>query len=672
MATDRRMSVDDLPALADRLRAGISVEDRSWRLRSFKRCFLGTDAVTWLIEDGVASDVEDAVAIGNMLAAVGLLQHVTKDHDFKNEKLFYRFSVDEEDHGHLAVREDGSAPSWGDYLASGWDMSKASSSAAAVAPGGEEDGKGEDADGLQASHVGEVDEEMLRVVEELEVSPLDDYNVKLLDAVHPTGWVDPEPKGRYNLVVIGAGAGGLVTSSGAAGVGARVALIEEALLGGDCLNIGCVPSKALLRCARAAHDARNGAEFGVHIDGEVRVDFGAVMERMRRLRSSIAPHDSAKRFSKLGVDVFIGRGKFTGRNTVEVNGKTLTFAKAVIATGAAAAVPPIEGLSDVHFLTNATLFNLTELPPRFGVIGTGAIGCEMAQAFQRFGSDVTVFARGSRILSKEDPEASAIVEDSLRDDGVTFKFGCMYKRISQPDGPGTPISVLLESKDGEDEEIVVDALLIATGRKPNVTGMGLEEAGVEFTEHHGVKVTDMLQTTNKNIFAVGDVCTGYKFTHVADFMARSVIRNALFLRTEKFSKLLIPWATYTEPELAHVGLYPRDLEERGIPYRTFTRRFEDVDRTILEGDTAGFVRVYTKGTSDTILGATIVGGHAGDMISELTLAMQTGTGLRRISAVIHPYPTAAEAICQLGGLYNRTRLTPTVKGIFHGLMAAKR
>jgi pyruvate/2-oxoglutarate dehydrogenase complex dihydrolipoamide dehydrogenase (E3) component len=427
----------------------------------------------------------------------------------------------------------------------------------------------------------------------------------------------------------------------------------------------------LLRCAKAAAAVRNAAEFGVNVSGAISVDFGFVMERMRRLRASIAPVDSATRYSeKLGVDVFIGKGRFTGKNTIEVNGQTLRFAKAVVATGGTAAVPNIPGLKQAPYLTNASIFNLTELPARMGVIGAGPIGLELAQAFQRLGSQVTVFSRSDKIMPKEDPDAAKIVENTLRRDGVTFAYHVKYKGVESQGGK-PPITVMLEDDQGE-RSLEFDALLIATGRKPTVKGLGLADAGIEYDERLGVKVNERMQTTNPNVYAVGDVASKYQFTHMSDFGARLVIRNALFFGRDKFSNLIVPWATYTEPEVAHVGLYEKDLKEQNIEFLTFTREFADVDRGIVDGETEGFVKIHVKKGTDQILGATIVGSHAGDMISEVTVAMHSGMGLGKLANVIHPYPTAAEAIRQCGDAYNRSRLTSTVKGIFNRLMAFKR
>ncbi|CAD7696020.1 unnamed protein product [Ostreobium quekettii] len=501
------------------------------------------------------------------------------------------------------------------------------------------------------------------------VSPIDELNARLLDNVRPLAWQDPEPAPRYNLVVVGAGASGLVSAAGAAGVGGRVALIEESLLGGDCLNVGCVPSKALIRCAKAVHEVRCSEAFGVEIDGTVRANFGKVMQRMRRLRAQISKNDSAERFTSLGVDVFQGRAKFNGPESLEVNGKTLKFSAAVVATGGRAAVPPIKGLKDVPYLTNASLFNLTELPPRLAVIGGGPIGMELAQAMCRFGSEVTVLDIADRVLLKEERDAADIVLKQVEADGVKFKLPVGIQEVSRLESG--EITMSLDYK-GSAETLVVDAVLVATGRVPNVEGMGLEVAGIKYDKRTGIEVNDFLQTTNKRVFAAGDVCTLYRFTHVGDSMARTVVRNALFFGRGKMSSLLIPWCTYTEPEIAHVGKYEHELDAAGVRYQKFRRDLADVDRAILDGADEGYVTVLTKEGSDQILGATVVAADAGNMISEVTVAMQAGMGLGALASVIHPYPTQAEAIRQCGDQYNRTRLTPVVKTVFNAVLSLKR
>jgi pyruvate/2-oxoglutarate dehydrogenase complex dihydrolipoamide dehydrogenase (E3) component len=654
--TEASFGNTDLEDLSERIRRVLDIRDRKYGIppKTYPKCFVGAEAVEKMIDVGIANHQEDAVRIGNMMLNAGIIHHVVDAHAFKNENLFYRFLSDE-DHGTLATRPDGSAVSWADFMT---PLVSSEDRALSLQP-----------------EIPERDPNLAEFpqvdLEACGVSPLDEHNTKFLDLLHPKEWVDPEPKPSYNLVVIGAGAGGLVSAAGAAGTGARVALIESHLLGGDCLTVGCVPSKLLLRCAKAAAAVCNAGEFGVNVKGEVSVDFGLVMERLRRLRASIAPVDSARRYSeKLGVDVFLGKGRFTGKNTIEVNGKTLTFAKAVVATGGTAAVPDIPGLKQAPYHTNASIFNLTELPPRLAVIGAGPIGLELAQAFQRLGSQVTVFSRSNKILPKEDPDAAKIVKESLRRDGVTFTFNVNYKGVESRGGK-PPVSMTLEDDNGE-RTLEFDALLIAAGRKPTVNGLGLADAGIEYDGRLGVKVNDRMQTTNPDVYAVGDVASKYQFTHMSDFGARLVIRNALFFGRDKFSNLIIPWATYTEPEVAHVGLYEKDLQDQNIEFLTFSREFADVDRGIVDGETEGFVKIHVKKGTDRILGATIVGSHAGDMISEITVAMYSGLGLGKLANVIHPYPTAADAIRQCGDAYNRGRLTPTVKGIFNRLMALRR
>jgi pyruvate/2-oxoglutarate dehydrogenase complex dihydrolipoamide dehydrogenase (E3) component/uncharacterized membrane protein YdjX (TVP38/TMEM64 family) len=488
--------------------------------------------------------------------------------------------------------------------------------------------------------------------------PDDDHNRSLLSHVHPPAHVNPRPSGRYNLVVVGGGTAGLVSAAGGAGLGAKVALVERHLLGGDCLNVGCVPSKGLISAARVAASAREAVTFGVHT-GEVIVDFAAVMKRMRRLRAQIAPNDGVERLTKLGVDVYLGPGRFTSPTTVEVDGRTLEFAKAVIATGARAMAPAIPGLQDAGYLTNETVFWLTELPKRLVVIGAGPIGCEMAQTFQRFGSEVTVLNDAAHILPREDREAAAVVERHLTREGVTLVNDLQITRV---EAHGSERVVHYE-RAGRAESARCDQILVGVGRAPNVDGLGLDAAGVAYDEH-GVTVNDQLQTTNKRIYAAGDIASRYKFTHTADALARIVLTNALFLGRRKASVLTVPWCTYTSPEIAHVGLYEHEARARGIETSTISVPLHDVDRALLDGEDEGFVKVLLKTGSDKILGATLVAAHAGDMISELSVAMAAGLGLGAVANVIHPYPTQAEVIRKAGDAYNRTRLTPTVKRLF--------
>jgi pyruvate/2-oxoglutarate dehydrogenase complex dihydrolipoamide dehydrogenase (E3) component len=500
---------------------------------------------------------------------------------------------------------------------------------------------------------------------------MDEHNQALVANVHPPDWVNPEPAGIYNLVVIGAGTAGLVTAAGAAGMGAKVALVERHLMGGDCLNVGCVPSKGVISSARVAETVRLARDFGVEVPKGTTVNFADAIARMRKLRAGISPVDSVSRFRELGIDVFLGQADFVDSNTVHVDGKKLHFKKAVIATGARASAPPIPGLETVRYLNNESVFSLTKLPKRFGVIGAGPIGCEMAQSFARFDSVVHLVEAVHGILPKEDPDCAAIVKDGLIKSGVNFYCCGKETQISEADDG---IRLGFESHE-KGYDFVVDELLVAVGRAPNVEGLGLENVGVDY-DKKGVKVDDHYQTTNTNIFAAGDICSPYQFTHAADFMARAVIQNSLFavgpFGKKKKDALTVPWCTYTTPELAHVGLSESDAKKQNVKIDSYMQKFEHVDRAILEGETEGLVKVNCAKGTDTILGATIVAANAGDMISEICLAMTHGLGLGKIASTIHPYPTQAEAIRKTGDLYNRTRLTPGVKGFFTRWLAWQR
>src|SRR5712691_5601015 len=491
------------------------------------------------------------------------------------------------------------------------------------------------------------------------VKPADAHNARLVSYVHPPDWQNPTPAPCYNLVVIGAGTAGLVTAAGAAGLGAKVALIEKSLLGGDCLNVGCVPSKALIRSGRAAFDAKEAGPFGVHAGKPLEIDFPSVMERMRKLRADLSPHDSAQRFAKLGVDVFLGEARFAGPDTVEVAGKTLRFKRAVIATGARATDPPVPGLAETGYLTNETIFNLTQCPPRLAVIGGGPIGCELAQAFQRLGSQVSLLHKNAHLLDREDMEPSALVQKAFIREGIALRLNATITRVERSAGG----KLLDYEAQGKEETIIVDEILAGAGRAPNIEGLNLEAAGVQYdrSRSRGILVNDCLQTSNPHIYGAGDVCMTWKFTHAADFSARIVIQNALFLGRKRASALTMPWCTYTDPEIAHVGLYERDARERGMEVDTYVREFKEVDRAVLDGEEDGFVKFHVRKGRDEILGATIVARHAGEMISEISVAIASRIGLGRLASVIHPYPTQAEAIRQCGDAYNRTRLTPTVK-----------
>jgi pyruvate/2-oxoglutarate dehydrogenase complex dihydrolipoamide dehydrogenase (E3) component len=464
--------------------------------------------------------------------------------------------------------------------------------------------------------------------------PDDPHDQALLRLVKPPGWVNPTPAPRYHLVVLGGGPAGLVCAAGAAALGARVALVERDLLGGDCLNVGCVPSKTLLRAARVADELRRAREFGIDVP-EPRIDFPAVMKRVRQVRAELARVDSAERFRSLGVDVFLGKGQFVNEDTVEVAGTKLHFSRCVIATGSRPLVPDLPGLKAARWFTNESIFTLTELPGRLLVIGGGSTGCELGQALARLGSQVTLTAR-SGALRTEDAEAARVVESSLVRDGITIVR-------DTPDPRG------------------FDAVLLATGRTPNVEELNLGAAGVGFDAKRGIAVDDYLRTTNKRIYAAGDVVDlPYMFTNAADAMARLIIRNALFPSKGRMSARVIPWTTYTDPELGQIGPTEEKARELHRAVAIYRQDFADVDRAATDG-AAGFLKVLAQG--DRIVGATIVGPHAGELIGTLSVAMTNGIGLKKLANTVLAYPTLTEVIRKAADQYNRTRLTPVARWV---------
>ncbi len=477
---------------------------------------------------------------------------------------------------------------------------------------------------------------------------------ELCDNAQPPAWRNPRPRDSYHLLVIGAGPAGLVAARGAAALGAQVALIECHLLGGDCLNYGCVPSKTLIRTSRLYAEMRNATNYGARPPDDIQVDFPMAMERMRRIRTRISRVDSAARLSADGVDVFFGTARFTSGDAVDVDGTRLRFRKAMIATGSRSRLPAIPGLAEAGYLTNETVFDLTALPPSLLVIGGGPLGCELAQAFCRFGSRTFIVHDEPLFLPKEERDAAQMVADALARDGVEIHLNTRAVNV-RVEGGKKCVETL---NDGNVATIVVDQILTGIGRVPAVGGLDLEAAGVAYDAETGIQVDDFLRTTNPRIYAAGDVCLEHKFTDTADASARIVVQNALFLGRKRVSALTIPWCTYTDPEIAHVGIYVRQARERGIPVKTFTVPMHDVDRAIADGEEDGFVKIHVREGTDTILGATVVARHAGEMINGISLAMVAGIGLRTVARVIHTYPTQAEAIKMAANAYTRTRLSP--------------
>jgi pyruvate/2-oxoglutarate dehydrogenase complex dihydrolipoamide dehydrogenase (E3) component len=487
------------------------------------------------------------------------------------------------------------------------------------------------------------------------VRPAEDaHDRELHDNARPQDWRNPRPRDPYHLLVIGAGPAGLVAARGAAALGARVALIENHLLGGDCLNYGCVPSKTLIRSSRLYAEMRSAAHYGVRAPDDIQVDFPMAMQRVRRIRTRISRVDSASRLAAEGIDLFFGTARFTSGDAVDVEGTRLRFKKAMIATGSRSVLPTIPGLAEAGYLTNESVFDLTVLPRSLLVIGGGPVGCELAQAFGRFGAHTVIAHDEPLFLAKEERDAAHMVSEALARDGVEIHLNTAAVNVRVEGG-----RKLVETiNDGSIATIAVDQILTGIGRVPVVAGLDLEAAGVIYDDQVGIRVDDFLRTSNPRIYAAGDVCLEHRYTDTADASARIVVRNALFLGRQRISALTIPWCTYTDPEIAHVGLYVKQARQRGIPVKTFTVPMHDVDRAIADGEEDGFVKLHVREGSDTILGATVVASHAGEMINGISLAMVAGIGLRTVARVIHTYPTQAEAIRMAANNYTRTRLTP--------------
>jgi pyruvate/2-oxoglutarate dehydrogenase complex dihydrolipoamide dehydrogenase (E3) component len=482
-------------------------------------------------------------------------------------------------------------------------------------------------------------------------------------------------EGIYNVVVIGAGTAGLVTAAGTAGLGGRVALIERNLMGGDCLNFGCVPSKAIISSARLIQQIRESEKWGLEQQSPKFV-FEKVFERMRARRAKIAPHDSRERFESLGVDVFHGEARFVSAHEVEVNGQRLRAKNFVIATGSRAAIPKIEGIDNVPYFTNETIFDgLEEKPESMIVLGGGRIGCELTQTFCRLRTQVTIIQRGDQLLPKEDRDVAEFLERRLINEGVRIIKNVDARAVATSDAGKVALEFLDRPSGGLAERIFfADVLLVAIGRTPNLRALNLQSAGVDANDK-SVRVNDYLQTSQRHIYAVGDVVGPFLFTHMADAQARVIVRNILmpfqFLR-QKMDYSVVPWCTYTDPEVARVGLGEKEAQQKNIDYDLFVVPLEDIDRAVVESEEAGFAKILTAKGSDKILGATIVAPHAGDLLHEFVLAMSAKIGLGKISSMIHAYPTFAELARKAGDKYTKTRLTPTAKKVFTWLYARAR
>ena len=452
----------------------------------------------------------------------------------------------------------------------------------------------------------------------------------------------------FDLAIIGGGSGGLSVAAGAAQLGAKVALIEKSKMGGDCLNYGCVPSKALIAAGEAAEAVRTAGRFGVN-GHEPEIDFAKVHAHIQGVIAAIAPHDSVERFRKLGCTVIEAAGKFVGPTELEAGGQRLTARRFVVATGSAPFVPPISGIKDVKTYSNETIFDLTEAPGHLIVVGGGPIGIEMAQAHRRLGCKVTVIEAFS-IMPKDDPEAVAIVRERLFAEGLEVIEGAKVEGVSQ-DGNGVAVSV---SRNGKSQTVTGTHLLVAAGRRPRVNDLGLDAAGVDFSPK-GIEVDARLRSTNKRIFAIGDVAGGYQFTHMAGYHAGIVVRNALFNIPAKVDYKAVPWVTYTDPELAQVGKLLTEAQKTDAAATATVWQLTENDRAQAERATEGFIKVVTSGRG-RIIGATIVGRHAGELILPWVLAVQKSMTMRDMTGIIAPYPTLSEVSKRVAGAY----FTPTL------------
>ncbi len=488
-------------------------------------------------------------------------------------------------------------------------------------------------------------------------TPQDAYERERIANLHPESWRNPHPTAPYHLVVIGAGPGGIAAAEIASALGAKVALIERYMIGGDCLNFGCIPSKTLIRTANLYADMRDAERYGAQVPGDIRVDFPTVMARVRRIRAHLSGEDSARRLTRKGIDVFFGEARFSAAGTVLVGDEVLRFEKALIATGASPLIPPIPGLAEAGCINSQNVFNLTELPRRVMVIGGGPLGCELAQAFCRLGAKTTIVQDMPLFLGNEERDAAQILSDAFARDGIEVRLNTTTTAVRVENGERL---VDLVSDDYRNT-VAVDAIAAGAGRSPNVAHLGLDAAWVDYDTSDGVRVDDFLRTSNPNIYAAGDVCFEHKYTHTAVAAAHIVVQNALFGGRERFSELVVPWCTFTDPQIAHVGLYVREANTLGIPVKTFTIPMHEIDRAVTDSEENGFVKIHVKGRTDEILGATIVARHAGDMINEITLAMVSGIGLRTLARVMHAYPTQSSAIQKAAQAYYRSRFTSSIQ-----------
>jgi pyruvate/2-oxoglutarate dehydrogenase complex dihydrolipoamide dehydrogenase (E3) component len=468
----------------------------------------------------------------------------------------------------------------------------------------------------------------------------DDDENALRRRVRPDDWQNPTPRSVYDLAIVGAGPAGLAAAESAIRLGFSVALIERNRIGGNSLNSGSVPSKAIIRTALVYGAMRDADEFGAPIPDEPALEFGKVMARMRRIRARISEYHSVHELAALGVDIYFGNARFDSADMLLVGDTRLQFKKAIIATGARPRAPDIPGMDRTDYRTSATIFEMAALPRRLAVIGGGPLGCELAQAFCRLGSHVTIVQNDPKFLPREERDAAEILSRSLARDGVEIRLNTTVVGARRDGGD----KVLETVNNGVKSDIPADELLLSIGRVPNVEELNLEAAGVAFDLDEGVKVDDCLRSTNPNVYAAGDVCLALKFTNAAQSSARMAVRNALTGARQRHDGAAIPWCTFCDPEIAHIGLHVWEARRDSIPIKSFTVMMHDVDRAITDGQDTGFVKIHVAEGSDRILGATIVASRASELINEMAVIMSAGIGMKTLAEVVHTYPAQSEAI----------------------------
>jgi len=461
-----------------------------------------------------------------------------------------------------------------------------------------------------------------------------------LRRVRPDDWKNPVPRSAYDLAIVGAGPAGLAAAESAARLGFSVALIERNHMGGNSLNVGSVPSKAIIRTAGVYGTMRDAEEFGAPVPNEPALEFDKVMARMRRIRTRISEFHSVHELTALGVDIFFGAARFASADMLFVSDAPMHFKKALIATGARPRASGIPGLDQAGYHTSTTIFDMAALPKRLAIIGGGPLGCELAQAFCRLGSHVTIVQNDPKFLPREERDAAEILSRSMARDGVEIRLNTTVVGARRKGS-----AKILETVNNEVKgDIQADEILLSIGRVANVEGLNLEAAGVAFDTDQGIKVDDFLRSTNPNMYAAGDACLSLKFTNAAQFSARMAVQNALMQAGQRQSNLVIPWCTFCDPEIAHIGLHVWEARQQSIPIKSFTVMMQDVDRAITDGQDTGFVKIHVAEGSDRILGATIVASRASEMINEMAVIMSAGIGMKALAEVAHTYPAQSEAI----------------------------